>query len=162
MASSIISLQLLFCVKFTSARFWWLSTKFRKQMQTRKHSSRMRTARLLTLSQHAFGRWVYRRMHVCVYPSMHWAGGVSPWGVSARGDVYPNMHWAGGVYPGGVSTRGCLARKCVWQTPPLWTEWQTGVKTLPCRNFVAGGKKWETNRRARLEMPPFLICNHYG
>ena len=22
---------------------------------------------------------------------------------------------------------------------PLWTELQTGVKTLPCRNFVAGG-----------------------
>ena len=62
-----------------------------------------------------------------VYPSMHCMGG--GWG------VYPNMHWAGGVcipacpwgcLPGG---RGCL---------PLWTEWQTGVKTLPCRNFVAG------------------------
>ena len=26
------------------------------------------------------------------------------------------------------------------QRPPfLWTEWHTGVKTLPCRNFVAGG-----------------------
>ena len=24
--------------------------------------------------------------------------------------------------------------------PPPWTEWQTHVKTLPCRNFVAGGK----------------------
>ena len=26
-------------------------------------------------------------------------------------------------------------------TPPLWTESQTPVKTLPCPNFVAGGKK---------------------
>ena len=70
--SNIISLQLLFCVKFTSARFWWLSTKFRKQMQTRMHSSRMRTTRLLTLSQHALGRWVYLRMHV--YVSKHALG----------------------------------------------------------------------------------------
>ena len=26
------------------------------------------------------------------------------------------------------------------QRPPLWTEPQTGVKTLPYRNFVANGK----------------------
>ena len=26
--------------------------------------------------------------------------------------------------------------------PPLWTESQTGVKTLPCCNFVAGGNQW--------------------
>ena len=25
---------------------------------------------------------------------------------------------------------------------PLWTEWLTGVKTLPSRNFVAGGNDW--------------------
>ena len=26
---------------------------------------------------------------------------------------------------------------------PPWTEWQTSVKTLPCRHFAAGGnKKW--------------------
>ena len=54
------------------------------------HSSRMHTARLLTISQHALRK-------------------------------------------GGVCPRG------VWQTPPLWTEWQICVKTLPCRNFVAGG-----------------------
>ena len=34
------------------------------------HLSGMRTARLLTVSQHALGRGV------CVYPSMHWPGGV--------------------------------------------------------------------------------------
>ena len=38
------------------------------QISTKMHSSRMRTARLLTVSQHALGRGVY--------PSMHWAGGV--------------------------------------------------------------------------------------
>ena len=26
------------------------------------------------------------------------------------------------------------------QAPPMWTESQTSVKTLPCPNFVAGGK----------------------
>ena len=57
---------------------------------TRMHSSRMCTARLLTVSQHALHR--------------------------------------GAVCPGGVAD------------PPMWTEWQTGVQTLPCRNFVAGGK----------------------
>ena len=31
------------------------------------------------------------------------------------------------------------------QKPPLWTEWHTDVKTLPCRNFVVGGKKADIN-----------------
>ena len=31
--------------------------------------------------------------------------------------------------------------------PPPWTEWQTPVKILPCRNFVAGGNKIKTLRR---------------
>ena len=34
---------------------------------------------------------------------------------------------------GGVSARH----------PPLWTEWQTPVKTLPCRKYAAGSKKIE-------------------
>ena len=29
--------------------------------------------------------------------------------------------------------------------PPLWTESQTRVKTLPCRSFVAGGKNNRSN-----------------
>ena len=102
-------------------------------------------------------RDVYPRMHWPggVYPSMHWAGecipkctgqgwcvsqialgrGVSTqgmcvcpggWclagGVSGQGGVYPSMHL--GRYP-----------------PPPWTEWQTGVKTLPCRNYAADSNK---------------------
>ena len=59
----------------------------------RLHSSRMRTACLLTVSQHAL------------------SGGLS-------------------------AQRGCM---CVANPPPRWTEWQAGIKTLPCRNFVAGG-----------------------
>ena len=64
-----------------------------KIIQTRMHSSRMRTV-------HYSGR------RGGVYPSMHWAG----WG------VYPNMHWAGECLPcGGVclglsGQGGCLAR----------------------------------------------------
>ena len=44
---------------------------------------------------------------------------------------------------GGVSAQGCvcLARGlCLSDTPP-WTEWQTPVKTLPCRNYVANGSE---------------------
>ena len=48
--------------------------------------------------------------------------GGSAWGVSAQGGVCPG----GGCLPGGVSAQG--------------TEWQTGIKILPCRNFVADGK----------------------
>ena len=43
------------------------------------HLSRMRTTRLLTVSQHA--------LHRGVYLSMHWTGGVCPGGVSAQGGV---------------------------------------------------------------------------
>ena len=98
---------------------------------------------LLTVSQHALrrGRCIPACTgQGCVYPSMHWTGGVCrgclPWGVSAQG--------------------------CVWQTPPRdqrqtppckQKDWQTGVKTLPCHNFVAGGNKvifsghvWGTRR----------------
>ena len=36
---------------------------------------------------------------------------------------------------GGVSARGCLP-----DTPPEQNDWQTLVKILPCRNYVADGK----------------------
>ena len=63
-------------------------------MLTIMHSSGMRTARLLTVSQHALGGGGG------VYPSMHWAGEVSAaGGVSAEGGVCP-----GGICPG-VSAR---------------------------------------------------------
>ena len=50
-----------------------------------------------------------------------------------------SAHLLGGVCSGG----GCLPRGClsgsVKHAP--WTESQTGVKRLPCRNYVADGKK---------------------
>ena len=62
-------------------------------------------------------------------------GGSAQEGVSARGDM------PGGVCPGGVCPGGCLP------DTPLWTEWQTLVKTLPCRNYVADGNNWVGYRR---------------
>ena len=62
------------------------------------HSSKMCTARLLTVSQHALGRGVY--------PSIHWAGAVCPGGCVCLGGVCP-----------GVSTHGMSAQGCVWQIP---------------------------------------------
>ena len=52
----------------------------------------------------------------------------------------------GGCLPGGGGSGqgGCLPRGDVCQitSPPPWTEWQTPVKTLPCRNYVADGNKF--------------------
>ena len=51
------------------------------------------------------------------------------------------------VCPGGVSASGvggvCIPACTVEDNPPptpLWMEWLTGVKTIPCRNFVADRK----------------------
>ena len=75
-------------------------------------------------------------------------------GVSTQGGCLPRGCLLGrGCLPRGcVSTWGCV---CLWGVcqgevcipacteadTPLWTEWQTGVKTLPCRNFIADSNK---------------------
>ena len=65
--------------------------------KTRMHSSRMRTAHVLTVFQHALGRGVY--------PSMHWVGGCLP----GRGCL-PRV--GGRCLPRGMSAqRGCLPRR---------------------------------------------------
>ena len=58
-------------------------------------------------------------------------GGVCSWGVSASG--------GGGLLLGGVCL-GDVSQHALRQTPPLLTESQTPVKTLPWPNFVAPGK----------------------
>ena len=89
-------------------------------------------------------------------------GGMSTWGVSIQGGVCLGVsaQGVGGVWSWGYLPRGCLpgglprmgvcpgsTGRVVCQTPPYpprldrMTEWQTGVKTLPCRNFVADGNK---------------------
>ena len=73
----------------------------------------MRTACLLTVSQHALGGGGGVSQHALgrggVYPSMHWAGG-----------CIPACHAGGGVCTGrGICTEGrCLPRGCVADTPP--------------------------------------------
>ena len=92
-------------------------------IETRMHSSRMRTGRSLT---------------VC------WR--LLPGGGGCSGDG----SGLGGVSAlgGACSPRGCLlpwgvvvSQHALRQTPPLWTESQTPVKTLPWPNFVAAGNK---------------------
>ena len=87
------------CVKHSSNNVKFGEENFKKSknsfflFRASMHSSRMRTARLLTVS-----------------------GGRS----------LPNP---GGVCP----TRGVCIRGGGWADPlPLWTEWHTGIKTLPC------------------------------
>ena len=69
--------------------------------------------------------------------------GVFAWGVcpggSAQGGL-PRECMPGGVCPGGCLPKG-VAAQGVLQTPP-----QRGVKTLPCRSFVAGGNKKDLNQ----------------
>ena len=76
----------------------------------------MRTAR--------FNGHLYRGMSawVSVCP-----GGVSVWVVSAQVGVHPLDPEADTPPPDPEA-----------DTLPLWTEWQTGVKTLPSRNFLCG------------------------
>ena len=106
------------------------------------HSSRMRTGRSLTVCWsllHEGGVWS-RGVWSRGGGSGHGKGGVcSGGGVSAPG---------GGVCSqGGVCSRGCLlpggggipACTEADTPPPLWTESQTPVKTLPWPNFVAAG-----------------------
>ena len=74
-------------------------------------------------------------------------------GGSLSGGLCPGGLHPGGLRPGGLCPGGSLSRGVsvqgvsvqgvfLTETPlPLWTESQTHVKTLPCRNFVAGGKK---------------------
>ena len=103
---------------------------------TRMHSSRMRTGRSLTVC------W-----RLCLggglVPGVVWSGG----GCLLWGDLVPGGcllwgvcsggGWSGGsLLPGG----GMVSQHAEVDTlPPLWTEPQTPVKTLPWPNFVAAG-----------------------
>ena len=98
----------------------------------------MRTARLLPVST---------SMHCsrgrCTWPQ---GGCTWSWGVylvpGIGGVPGPEGTWSWGVYlvPGGCTwTQGVPGpRGCTWsrgvpaQALPLWTEWQTGAKILPC------------------------------
>ena len=113
---------------------------------TRIHSSRMRTVRC---SGHRGGGVCPEVGGVCpvgclpggVYPSMHWAGGVCP---SACWDTQPLIPYSWGVSQHALG-RGVYAPVHGGIHNPLslreQNDWQTAVKILPCRNFVADGNK---------------------
>ena len=95
-----------------------------------------------------------------VHPSMQWAGGVCLRGCLPRG-VSAQRVSAWGCLPGGVCLGGVCQGVSAWEvsaqggvclgvsaggvsrhpSPCEWNDWQTGVKTLPCRNYVADGNK---------------------
>ena len=124
------------------------------------HSSRMRTSHSLTvcwclLPGEEGGVW----SRGCLLWGVSAPGGVSaPRGVSAlgggsgprrgvcpRGGLLPGRggvcSWGGLVWGrrGLLRGGGAVSQHALRQTPPLWTESQTPVKTLPWPNFVAAG-----------------------
>ena len=116
-------------------------------LETRMRSSMMRTARLLTVSQHALGRGE----GVCI-PAR-----------TGQGGVYLSMHWAWGVCipactgQGRVSAQGGVCPGVCGRHPYR----QTGVKTLLCCNFVAWGyylKRLEKHLILYPCPPPTLFC----
>ena len=110
------------------------------------HSSRMRTGRSLTVCRSLL--WGGVCSGGCLLPGGGLLpGGSAPWGcllsgVSALGGVCSGGCALGGVCSGeGVCSRGggwvWVSQHALRQTPPLLTESQTPVKTLPWSNFVA-------------------------
>ena len=92
-------------------------------LETRMHSSRMRTGRSLTIC------WRLLPGGGCLLP-----GGLVPWGLSGPRGVW---FW-GASAPGGIPA--CTEADTV---PTLWTESQTPVKTLPWPNFVAASNNFD-------------------
>ena len=110
-------------------------------MLTRLHSSRMRTARSLT-----------------VYPSMlcsgGWGGLFRGGGAWSRGVPSPGgawfgeggaWSWGGGAWSGACLVRGVVSQHALRQTPPPppWTEFLTHASeniTLPQTSFAGGNK----------------------
>ena len=89
---------------------------------TRLHSSRMRTAHSLTVSPSMLcSRGGLVRGGCLVLGGSAPGGGLLLGGCLVRGE--------GGLFLGQPGPGG---RWCPRGRPPQWTEWQTGVKILPC------------------------------
>ena len=84
----------------------------------------------------------------CVAPACPlgaWSrGGVRSWKVVGHRGMIPGVWWHM-VLKGEYGPRGMVwgvrhrgRTHSVMALPPLWTEWQTPLKTLPSRNFVGG------------------------
>ena len=63
-----------------------------------------------------------------------WGGAWSGWGVIVPG--LGGGAWSGGVVVPGLG--GLVSQHALRQNPPLWTEWQTGVKILPWPQLRCG------------------------
>ena len=113
-----------FCVILTQPDILNISSIYnmihKKFTQTRMHSSRMCTVRMLTVSQHALCRGSV---------SQHLPGrGVCIPACTGQGaGVYPSLHWAGGVCPGGYLPGGCLPGRFGTEDPQR--KWQRGWST---------------------------------
>ena len=81
------------------------------------------------------------RVRTVRFSSRLWLEGVCLWGVHPHHKAlpYPIIPPATHTY-----TLQHPLLKCMLGYTSLWTEWQTGVKTLPSRNFVCGryNKPW--------------------
>ena len=98
---------------------------------TRMHSSRMHTAPSLTVSRNIWGE-------VCAAPLDADPPGCRP--------PSPRCRPPGCRPPSRMKTTLDADPLVMWpvmhtgKPPPLWTEWQTGVKTLPSQTSFEGGK----------------------
>ena len=128
------------------------------------HSSRLRTVRSVTVSFGGGGVSVRVSARGCLHGDVCKGGvcpgvsvqGLSVQGVSAQEGCLPRgcqptgvrpveggvCPGGGGVFPGWV---GVCPVECLPEPP--WTEWQTGVKTLPCCNYIADGNNNTSTKR---------------
>ena len=92
------------------------------QIMTRMHSSRMRTGRSYTVCWSLLPGGGVCSGGVCSQGGgcLLLGGGVCSWGGCL----------VGGSAPGGCLLGGLVSQHALRQTPPPWTEWQTGVKIL--------------------------------
>ena len=76
----------------------------------------------------------------CVPPALYRTGGSLSRGLF-QGGLCPGGLCPGGSLSGGVSVQGVSVRET-----PLWTVWQTSVKTLPCPKLRLRAVKRETSK----------------
>ena len=124
------------CASVNKFKCWWMS----------KCSNFRRKQECIPIGCVPAARWPYagvcflggvlRPGGVYLVLGVYLVGGVlSPGGVSGAGGCLLQ----GGLLRG-VSAPGGVSQHALRQTPPLLTESQTPVKTLPWPNFVAAGK----------------------
>ena len=121
----------------------WRTTQFTYKYELKRmHSSRMRTVRCSgRVGGGCLPRGVSTQGELSGYGGI--CLGVSAWGCLPRGCLPKGgCLRRGGISLGGVCLEGfawgvCQGGGCPARHP-LWTESQTGVKTLPLRNYCCG------------------------